>query len=57
MRVTIELPEGWGPRRLVLVQMERLGYDVTEHIDMGTGTHWLTVGGRVRGKGEPSAEV
>jgi hypothetical protein len=40
-RVIVELPEGWGARRLVIVALERLGYAVTEHVDMGTGAHWL----------------
>jgi hypothetical protein len=41
--VIIELPDGWGPRRVVISAMKRLGYTVTEMIDMGTGVHWLEV--------------
>jgi len=42
-RVRIDLPEGWAPRRLVVAQVEGLGYQLTEHIDLGTGVHWLEV--------------
>jgi hypothetical protein len=31
MRVTVEPPEGWGPTRILIVQLERLGYRVEEH--------------------------
>lgn len=30
MRVWVEPPEGWGPTRLLLVELERLGYQVEE---------------------------
>lgn len=30
MRVTVEPPEGWGPTRVLIVQLERLGYEVIE---------------------------
>jgi hypothetical protein len=43
MRVVIELPDGWGPGRVVMVRLQQLGYHVTEMIDMGTGRHWLEV--------------
>ncbi len=29
--VWIEPPEGWGPTRMLIVQLERLGYHVEEH--------------------------
>jgi hypothetical protein len=33
--VTIEPPEGWGPGRLLLTELQRLGYEVEEHIVLG----------------------
>jgi hypothetical protein len=30
MRVFIEAPEGWGPTRKLIGQLEQLGYRVTE---------------------------
>jgi hypothetical protein len=32
MRITIEPPEGgaWGPTRMLIVRLQRLGYTVTE---------------------------
>jgi hypothetical protein len=29
-RAIVELPEGWGPSRVVLVRVKALGYDVTQ---------------------------
>ena len=31
VRVSIEPPEGWGPTRLLLVQLQKLGYQVEEY--------------------------
>ena len=31
VRVSVEPPEGWGPTRLLLVQLQKLGYQVEEH--------------------------
>ncbi len=44
MRVTVELPGTWGERRLVITRLKRLGYTVTEHLNMATGERWLSVG-------------
>lgn len=30
MRVSVEPPEGWGPTRLLIAELERLGYQVQE---------------------------
>lgn len=30
MRVTVEPPEGWGPKQALLTELARLGYAVTE---------------------------
>lgn len=34
-RAFVELPEGWGPARVVLVQVRQLGYDVTQMVRPG----------------------
>lgn len=34
-RAIVELPEGWGPSRVVLVRVKGLGYDVTHIVDPG----------------------
>ena len=33
----MEAPEGWGPKQILLVALERLGYTVTERRRIGTG--------------------
>lgn len=40
MRAFVEPPYGWGPRRMLLVQLERLGYGVDQ---VGAGEDWLLV--------------
>jgi hypothetical protein len=30
-----------GAQRVIMTALARLGYQVTELIDMGTGLHWL----------------
>jgi hypothetical protein len=35
MHVTIEPPDSWGPARMLLVELQRLGYQVEEHIILG----------------------
>lgn len=37
MTAYVEPPEGWAPRRLVIVALEQLGYRVTE---VGSGDTW-----------------
>jgi hypothetical protein len=46
MRVTIEPPDGWGPRRILIVQLERLGYRVSELRFVGDGTSVLVITGQ-----------
>jgi hypothetical protein len=41
--VSIEPPEGWGPRRVLVAELERLGYYVTEHRDIGLGVSVLVI--------------
>jgi hypothetical protein len=52
MRVTIEPPEGWGPARLLLVKLQRLGYDIEEHIILGK--HLFVVGSQPPAAGRPA---
>jgi hypothetical protein len=35
MRVTIEAPEGWGPARALVGELQRLGYEIEEYIILG----------------------
>lgn len=35
MPVSIEAPEGWGPTRLLVAELERLGYGVEEWRALG----------------------
>jgi hypothetical protein len=34
-RAYVELPEGWGPSRLILVAWKRAGYDVSRLVGLG----------------------
>jgi hypothetical protein len=34
-RAYVELPEGWGPSRLILVAWRRAGYDVDQLVGLG----------------------
>jgi hypothetical protein len=40
--VSIEPPEGWGPRRMLIGRLRDLGYDVTEHIEAGVSVLAIT---------------
>lgn len=40
-RAIVELPEGWGPARVVRVAVERLGYDVTHIVDPGAAGYLI----------------
>jgi hypothetical protein len=40
--VSIEPPEGWGPTRALIVQLERLGYHVQEWRVLGRSVLVIT---------------
>ena len=42
-RAAVEAPAGWAPARILLVQLERLGYRVERRVDMGTGENLLII--------------
>lgn len=39
-RAWVELPDGWGPGRVVLVRVKALGYEVTHMVSPGEAS-WL----------------
>jgi hypothetical protein len=41
-RISVEPPEGWGPRRMLITRLERLGYAVEEHIVVGVSVLVIT---------------
>ena len=42
-RAAIEPPEGWTPQRMLLAELQRLGYTVVDRVHMGTGEHLLVL--------------
>jgi hypothetical protein len=45
-RAYVELPEGWGPARIVIVAWRNAGYDVAELRRLGTGPNLMLLNGR-----------
>jgi hypothetical protein len=41
--VWIEPPEGWGPTRVLIAELRRLGYHVVEHRYIGLGVSVLVI--------------
>ena len=48
-RAWVELPEGWGPQRVITVAWQRGGYSVERHVSMATGEARLMVFGNAKG--------
>ena len=45
-RAYVELPEGWGPSRIILVAWKRAGYDVSKLMCTPLGPNLLLLNGR-----------